>query len=339
MPKSFQSTLPVWGATYGEFLIEVVICHFNPRSPCGERHRGRTVKWHKVVISIHAPRVGSDPERKLDCYAPVLFQSTLPVWGATKVLCPVRLCTVYFNPRSPCGERHGMGTPICPMVSNFNPRSPCGERLIFLNSFLWLRIFQSTLPVWGATGGHRCFWYERPYFNPRSPCGERPCAVGALRLQCRFQSTLPVWGATGRTGGHHDAVCISIHAPRVGSDSHNLSHVLRHARISIHAPRVGSDLQPVIVCQPEGVQISIHAPRVGSDPSHKALDIHVGYFNPRSPCGERLRLSLGAADVTDFNPRSPCGERPDAQDVTALDNQFQSTLPVWGATRSLTLCR
>ena len=151
MPKSFQSTLPVWGATYGEFLIEVVICHFNPRSPCGERHRGRTVKWHKVVISIHAPRVGSDPERKLDCYAPVLFQSTLPVWGATKVLCPVRLCTVYFNPRSPCGERHGMGTPICPMVSNFNPRSPCGERLIFLNSFLWLRIFQSTLPVWGAT--------------------------------------------------------------------------------------------------------------------------------------------------------------------------------------------
>ena len=34
----------------------------------------------------------------------------------------------------------------------------------------------------------------------------------------------------------------------------------------------------------------------------------------------------------DFNPRSPCGERPGSNDAPYGDNQFQSTLPVWGAT-------
>ena len=35
------------------------------------------------VISIHAPRVGSDSPWGLERYADATFQSTLPVWGAT----------------------------------------------------------------------------------------------------------------------------------------------------------------------------------------------------------------------------------------------------------------
>ena len=57
------------------------------------------------------------------------------------------------------------------------------------------------------------------YFNPRSPCGERPETMKGQRKKETFQSTLPVWGATK---GHCDilkAPNISIHAPRVGSDS------------------------------------------------------------------------------------------------------------------------
>ena len=59
-PAEFQSTLPVWGATAPDGLL-----------------------LHPILISIHAPRVGSDgvilqrPVRDLE------FQSTLPVWGAT----------------------------------------------------------------------------------------------------------------------------------------------------------------------------------------------------------------------------------------------------------------
>ena len=77
-------------------------------------------------ISIHAPRVGSDVYL-VDRVIPMLFQSTLPVWGATK-------------------DRKGL------------------EKVVK---------FQSTLPVWGAT---------------------QPMQSRALRLL--FQSTLPVWGAT-----------------------------------------------------------------------------------------------------------------------------------------------
>ena len=81
-------------------------------------------------------------------------------------------------------------------------------------------------------------------------------------------------------------------------------------QISIHAPRVGSDDN--LPAKMKKAKISIHAPRVGSDvfSAHRAYaDL---YFNPRSPCGERLSLIMT---------------------LTFLE-LFQSTLPVWGATRT-----
>ena len=80
-----------------------------------------------------------------------------------------------------------------------------------------------------------------------------------------------------------------------------------------------------------------------------------GYFNPRSPWGERLQSSYtqvyafafqstlpvggatdaiahGAAQKKNFNPRSPWGERPTAQMADDIAAAFQSTLPVGGAT-------
>ena len=81
-------------------------------------------------------------------------------------------------------------------------------------------------------------------------------------------------------------VCISIHAPRAGSDNRLLSvndyaqefqstlpvrgatlqspQAMRRAEISIHAPRAGSDLVAAVV--PAALKaISIHAPRAGRD--------------------------------------------------------------------------
>ena len=79
-------------------------------------------------------------------------------------------------------------------------------------------MFQSTLPVWGATSGAGCLRIGGECFNPRSPCGER----------------LEMLRAT------HAAMQVSIHAPRVGSDGRE--HIgVRLIRVSIHAPRVGSD--------------------------------------------------------------------------------------------------
>ena len=126
--SEFQSTLPVWGATKcrphnakhllnfnprspcGERHVPlnhpINFNHFNPRSPCGERHISdlkkrvsklisihaprvgsdsipRLAKGGIVDISIHAPRVGSDIPHCTHIVNPFSFQSTLPVWGAT----------------------------------------------------------------------------------------------------------------------------------------------------------------------------------------------------------------------------------------------------------------
>ena len=56
----FQSTLPVWGATLPSRSRRKKAAYFNPRSPCGERLRMVRHRQPLVVISIHAPRVGSD---------------------------------------------------------------------------------------------------------------------------------------------------------------------------------------------------------------------------------------------------------------------------------------
>ena len=58
------------------------------------------------------------------------------------------------------------------------------------------RIFQSTLPVRGATALVKSFFCGVRYFNPRSPCGERHREPPDEFHIEAFQSTLPVRGAT-----------------------------------------------------------------------------------------------------------------------------------------------
>ena len=149
----------------------------------------------------------------------------------------------YFNPRSPCGERLQPLGPKIHQILNFNPRSPCGERRISLKVSKRNQRFQSTLPVWGATAfmipdssrkgkisihaprvgsdGQRvqATGSHNRDFNPRSPCGERLCNIADFCHLLIFQSTLPVWGATHMKSRIFGEIQISIHAPRVGSDS------------------------------------------------------------------------------------------------------------------------
>ena len=80
---------------------------------------------------------------------------------------------------------------------DFNPRSPWGERPLATQCCTPRRIFQSTLPVGGATTRQSTQQPHNKNFNPRSPWGER----------------LPM---AARLSPYH---VISIHAPRGGSDS------------------------------------------------------------------------------------------------------------------------
>ena len=126
----------------------------------------------------------------------------------------------------------------------------------------------------------------------------------------RFQSTAPVWGPTKKNGKKHIIVGISIHGPRVGADL-------------IKAPELTS------------YWISIHGPRVGADWPCWAWGWPCGYFNPRPPCGGRLKLLTNPLCIVDFNPRPPCGGRHQKAVQTAIGLSFQSTAPVWGPTLQL----
>ena len=58
----FQSTLPGWGATVRLRGDVRRVQDFNPRSPDGERPWVPLMRLLSFLISIHAPRMGSDPD-------------------------------------------------------------------------------------------------------------------------------------------------------------------------------------------------------------------------------------------------------------------------------------
>ena len=101
----------------------------------------------------------------------------------------------------------------------FYPRSPRGERPLYRpERTTGQQNFYPRSPRGERPSSVACEIEFLSYFYPRSPRGER--------LAAQF------YRAAGRA--------ISIHAPRVGSDSGN-PRIGNGGDISIHAPRVGSD--------------------------------------------------------------------------------------------------
>ena len=148
-----------------------------------------------------------------------------------------------------------------------------------------------------------------------------------------FQSTHPVWGATV----HDELVALGFinFNPRTpcGVRRDSGADGKFTVKISIHAPRVGCD---TLFCLGVGLLPVFQS----THPVWGATETMVGTFwtmvdfNPRTPCGVRLWAEpLDLPGILNFNPRTPCGVRlvPDAK--SQPDIQFQSTHPVWGATR------
>ena len=273
--------------------------------------------------------------------------------GATRLSARSFILLKYFNPRSPCGERLAILIDIYHHHPDFNPRSPCGERHKFERERLELGLFQSTLPMRGATvhpacqhlgrkisihaphagsdGGYQHRETKLGDFNPRSPCGERRLTLGR-------NSQLQM---------------ISIHAPHAGSDDQ-----LRHGsppwpRFQSTLPMRGAtsngDIDvPLDVFQStlpmrgatdspetaaEPVPISIHAPHAGSDNTPCILYTGYFYISIHAPhAGSDEHVIMASSLSVDFNPRSPCGERPSNEKPSFEYPVFQSTLPMRGAT-------
>ena len=129
----------------------LLLTHFNPRSPCGER---RSSLWHsrmRKLISIHAPRAGSDQH----------FLAVIPRRADISIHAPRagsdNLAAVYDFGKptiSIHAPRAGSDATLAQDAINrhdFNPRSPCGERRAPASISRMAASFQSTLPVRGAT--------------------------------------------------------------------------------------------------------------------------------------------------------------------------------------------
>ena len=212
----------------------------------------------------------------------------------------------------------------------FNPRAPCGARRSVGVPEEFVELFQSTRPVWGATN---------------TTC-----------LGCcfpKFQSTRLVWGATTVVSGVHYATDVSIHAPRVGRDTARATSATQR-RVSIHAPHAGRDKMRKAFHKL--LTLSIHAPHAGRDHHSSCIMVLPSPFHSTRPMrGATLGVSRSAyqnyvsihaprvgRDIViidflhnsaSFNPRAPCGARPLVRRSRNGAVEFQSTRPVWGATR------
>ena len=219
-----------------------------------------------------------------------------------------------------------------PISSNFNPRSPWGERLSRLRFLMSGSVFQSTLPVGGATSGAYNGYISPAIsihaprggsdaasssassstgdFNPRSPWGERRQTTQRSRAMYHFNPRSP-WGERQEERGiMEESAPISIHAPRGGSDF--LSGKSSRPRLKFQSTLPVGGATAACRRFQRDATISIHAPRGGSDVIKVQKILSCKNFNPRSPWGERLS-------------RSPC---------QYCIPPFQSTLPVGGATRT-----
>ena len=130
MVNSFQSTLPLRGATRGRAarIRRNVISIHTPLA--GSDWWGRLGRL-RISISIHTPLAGSDPPQFSHSTASQLFQSTLPLRGATEPEDILAMSEI-FQSTLPLRGATDASRPSLD-ARNFNPHSPCGERLNRVN--------------------------------------------------------------------------------------------------------------------------------------------------------------------------------------------------------------
>ena len=123
---------------------------------------------------------------------------------------------------------------------------------------------------------------------------------------------------------------ISIHAPLAGSDFYFQMHLRFHS-ISIHAPLAGSDYP----CERHNWgsnRFQSTLPLRGATHPPCLFASRRRNFNPRSPCGERLQHLRGVI-LDKISIHAPlAGSDDGVSGHLRRRREFQSTLPLRGAT-------
>ena len=76
--------------------------------------------------------------------------------------------------------------------------------------------------------------------------------------------------------------------------------------------------------------LSFAAPLAGRDCRAAAAHLARGHFNPRAPCGARLRSCAGSTNLPYFNPRTPCGARLGLVSKTVITAEISIHAPLAG---------
>ena len=167
----FQSTHPVWGATCTGAGPHRPQSHFNPRTPCGVRRPPWSCAgagwWNFNPRTPCGVRHWDKTEDHLDDE----FQSTHPVWGATRGHRSCGGCPRFQSTHPVWGATTPSNSSQLP--KNFNPRTPCGVRPVIphlnkLHFFISIHAprvgCDRPISGWDSVSVH---------FNPRTPCGVR----------------------------------------------------------------------------------------------------------------------------------------------------------------------
>ena len=190
--------------------------------------------------------------------------------------------------------------------------------------------FQSTHPVWDATGGRRVTLQGGKISIHASRMG---CDYNkAMRMidQILFQSTHPVWDATLQAVGDSPVDFISIHASRMGCDMLAPCRILGPTYFN---PRIPYGMRPG--CAPLMAIFTNFNPRIpyGMRPEGNYTRFPTNAFQSTHPVwdatavdnksGRSRRISIHASRMGCDLP-SPARRPP--------RSVFQSTHPVWDAT-------
>ena len=125
----FQSTHPLRGATRSFLALHPLLAisihaplagcdsarrrqarsgeNFNPRTPCGVRPKREIIDDDLTDISIHAPLAGCD-QRVEHRLQGSFISIHAPLAGCDRRRGTSCTRRAYFNPRTPCGARHGL---------------------------------------------------------------------------------------------------------------------------------------------------------------------------------------------------------------------------------------
>ena len=211
----FQSTLPLRGATF--ILCRMIVGSiFQSTLPLRGATGRKKEHFSYFPFQSTLPLRGATPWTRT-CSLSLKFQSTLPLRGATLATIPdeIRRLISIHAPLTGSDQ-------LCaqPLLQNlyFNPRSPYGERPLATIPDEIRRLISIHAPLTGSDQLCAQPLLQNLYFNPRSPYGERPMIPSFAQKVNKFQSTLPLRGATMLTGIYPYYYQISIHAPLTGSD-------------------------------------------------------------------------------------------------------------------------